>query len=490
MANSGGTDNYLVKYDLDGGLQWATRVDGTSSEITPVVSVDGLGNVLFGGIFSSTTTTIRNSNGTTFGTVTRVGGQDGLIVKYNSSGTAQWRARLTGTNNEYVEGIAGDTSGNVYILGSSFTNNSVGVAIRSSDDTIFTTLFGPAVTNLRTFVVKYDSSGIIQWVASLESTGGAKGYSICTDSSGSVYISGYNDAAVTIRNANGTTTHSLSGGSGSGGTEGFVIKFNTSGICQFAIRIGGTGSETAYSVAVDSSTNVYVTGYYGVATSLTIYNTSGGVWGTLTPSSGSDQNIFVLKYNSTGSPLWAGRIDGARTDWFSRVAVDTSGNVYVTGYYDSSPITIYNPSGGTVFTTLAYSGGSTTGLYDTFLVKYATNGTPQWATRIAGASDVEYDPDITVDGSGNVYLTASYGSTSFTIFNSGGTTFATVSKPTGGTAFVVKYNTSGTGQWYARMAGPTNLAYQLSNRIAYDPTGNIYVCGNYALALTLNSQGI
>lgn len=249
----------------------------------------------------------------------------------------------------------------------------------------------------------------------------------------------------------------------------FVCKYTDVGRINWAARIGGGGASSVSgdSVNVDSSGNVYVTGRYNNAAA-TIYNADDTTFGTLGILGGFD--TFVAKYNTVGAALWAARIGGSgSTDQGRGIITDSSGNVFITGQYNSNPVTVYNGDG-TTFGTLAKGTGLTSP--DAFIVKYNSNGTVLWATRLSGGSD-DIGRSVYTDSSGNLYVTGDYLSNPMTIFNSDGSTFGTL---TISGAFIVKYNTSGTASWAATVSGDSTT---LGNGIAVDTTGNVYVTGRY-----------
>src|SRR6266540_3922336 len=166
----------------------------------------------------------------------------------------------------------------------------------------------------------------------------------------------------------------------------------------------GNARDTAWAVAVDASGNVYVTG--------------------ASVGSGTGLDYATIKYNSSGIQQWVARYDGPgdTNDYANAIAVDGSGNVYVTGG----------------------SGGSRVGCGgacdDYATIKYDSSGTQQWVARYNGPGIFgDVGRAIAVDASGNVYVTGeSMGSGS-------GYDYATI-----------KYNSSGTQQWVDRYNGPGN----------------------------------
>ncbi len=436
-----------------GTVQWATRIAGTGSDEGNGISVDGSGNSYVTGSYSSNPLTIYNANGSTFGTLSNSGSSDGYIVKYNTSGTAQWATRIAGTGGDGASAISVDSAGNSHVTGSYSSNP---LTIYNADGSTFGTL-----TNSGNYIVKYNTSGTAQWAASFNG-GGGNGISV--DVSGNSYVAGnFTSNPLTIYNANGSTFGTLTN---SGLIDAFIVKYNTSGTAQWATRIAGTSDDYAYTISVDGSGNPYVTGDF-TSNPLTIYNANGSTFGTLSNSGSND--TYIVKYNTSGTAQWAARI-GATGGDIGFSAVNSAGNCYVTGYYSSNPLTIYNADTST-FGTLVNSGAE-----DVYIVKYNTSGTAQWATRIAGTGG-DYGNAISVDSAGNCYATGSFFSNPLTIYNADGSTFGTLTNSGSNDLYMVKYNTSGTAQWATRAAGTSG---DRGNATSSDGSGNSYVAGNFA----------
>ena len=346
--------------------------------------------------------------------------------------TVSWARSIGGTSSDTGQGIATDSNGNVYVIGyyrGSVIIGSTTLNSADSDDV---------------FVAKYDTSGTVQWAKSISGTSTDYGYDIATDSNGNVYVTGRYFDSVTI----GSTTLTSAGL-----YDAFVAKYDTSGTAQWALGIGGGNNDSGYSIATDSGGNVYVTGNY--FDSVTIGST------TLTSAGSTD--IFVAKYDTSGTAQWARSIGGTSSDTGEGIATDSNGNVYVTGMYFDS-VTIGS-------TTLTSTGSS-----DAFVAKYDTSGTVQWARSIGGTSS-DTGRSIATDSNGNVYVTGYYYG-SVTI---GSTTLNSLYSYD---AFVVKYDTSGTVQW-AKSIGGTNSDYGYG--IATDSSGNVYVIGKYSGSFTIGS---
>jgi hypothetical protein len=392
----------------------------------------------------------------------------------SASGTVQWGARIAGSANDQGQSISVDGSGNLYVTGYYASNP---LTLYNSDGSAFGTTLPNSGSN-DCFITKYSTSGAVQWGARIAGTGSDLGLGISVDGSGNLYVTGYYASnPLTLYNSSGSAFGTTLPNSGS--NDCFIAKYSTSGTVQWGARIAGTVADQASGISVDGSGNVYVTGYYA-SNPLRLYNSSGSAFGTTLPYSGGSNDCFIAKYSTSGTVQWGARIAGTGAELALAISVDGSGNLYVTGYYSSNPLTLYNSDGSAFGTTLPNSG--------CFIAKYSTSGTVQWGARIAGNGVVQ-GFNISVDGSGNLYVTGRYNSDPLTLYNSDGSVFATTF-PLSGTndGFIAKYSTSGTVQWCARIAG---TGADQGNGISVDGSGNLYVTGVYTSnPLTLyNSDG-
>jgi hypothetical protein len=222
------------------------------------------------------------------------------------------------------------------------------------------------------------------------------------------------------------------------------VKYNPNGTPLWARRMGGTGSDLANSVTTDSSGNVIVAGAYASAT-LNIFAANGIAISFTLNNSGSN-DAFVVKYDSSGTPLWARRLGGTTGDNANSVSTDSSGNIVVAGVYNSNPLNIFAANGSTVSLTLTNSGTS-----DAFVVKYDSSGTPLWARRMGGTGQDQAN-SISTDSSGNIVVTGYYSSSQLNIYAANGSTVSFFLSNDGNQdSFVVKYDSSGTPLWARRM---------------------------------------
>jgi hypothetical protein len=250
------------------------------------------------------------------------------------------------------------------------------------------------------FLAKYSSAGSVVWATRFVSTSADQGLGVATDSSGNVFVTGYYSGAVTLYNTGGGTGATLAA---AGVADAFLAKYSSAGSVLWATRIVSTAADQGLGVATDSSGNVFVCGYYSIPT-LTLYNTGGGTGASFASVASSGNNVFLAKYSSAGSVLWATRILSTGTDQGTGVATDSSGNVFVYGYY-SEALTLYN-SDTTTGASLAFAG-----VNDVFLAKYSPTG------FISGAASTVYSGGY--PASSNILVDGTYTPSSFSPFVNG-----------------------------------------------------------------------
>ncbi len=416
---------FIIKYNASGVCQWANFIDGYSDEYESGVATDRSGNVYI----AVNTTTSGFQIATASGTVTKplnmsLMGFGLVVLKYNSSGVCQWASFLDGVYQEAMEGnlvnnIAVDISGNVYITGYTDTT---GFQITTASGTVTK----PSNASQGAFVVKYNTSGVCQWASFLDGASADQGRDITVDVSGNIYISGSTSTSgFQITTASGTVTKPFAERS----YGAFVVKYNSSGVCQWASFVDGASEEQGFSVAVDVLGNVYMTGHTDTS-GLQIATASGTVVNPLSEDE-LDTGIFIVKYNASGVCQWAQFINSESDESAYDITTDISGNVYIIGYTDTSGFQIATASG-------TVTKPSNTQMYDNgaFLVKYNSSGVCQWAYFLDG-DESEKGHGIAVDTSGNVYITGYTSTSGLQITTASGTVTKPFQSTTGG--FVIKY---------------------------------------------------
>ncbi|MEO0078169.1 MAG: SBBP repeat-containing protein [candidate division WOR-3 bacterium] len=515
-----GRDYATIKYDANGNELWVARYNcgaGNRWDEGYDIAVDGAGCVYVTGSSDSTTN------------------RDFATVKYSPDGIQQWAARYTSPGNIVDNGyhIALDRQGNVYVLGSVGTGAAKDIAL-----------------------VKYNQSGQQQWAVIYNGLGnGSDGPSgLVVDAQGNAYVCGSTTRAtldcVTIkyRPTGDTlwtrfydgTAHGIDwamdidldgqgnvyvAGRAHGATSlsDFVtIKYNSAGVEQWIATYDGpeNGEDEARAVGVDAAGNVYTTG-----------------WSPQTDSTGN--SYVTVKYNSSGTQQWAAVYTGRQ--WWNEdrsfaLAVDSRGNVIVTGRSDNDCGTVkYEPGGARLWEAWYWGPGRdedqawamamdpgrnvyVAGLSigpgtgeDYAVVKYHWSGVQLWEARFDGpahGNDAAYD--VATDANRNIYVTGkvrgpdgddfgtvkfdSLGHECWSVINDrggsdeayyiavdgSGSVYVAGKTDNGGPEYdnycVICYDSAGEEQWAVEYNGPESDEDHLSG-LVLDDSGNAYVTG-------------
>ncbi len=371
-----GTNVYIAKYDPNGNVLWAKNAGGGYGE-SWVVATDANNNVYISGTFSNPSITF---DGVTLTHPTGGGSVDIFIVKYDSQGNLLWAKDVDYTGTAWLKGIAIDPQGNVLIAGS----------FGSSPITFGTTTLSCSA-NVHPFLAKFDPSGNVLWAKAPQSTTNWANWctGVATDLSGNCYITGnYRSNSTNPLTFGGVTLPNSLG-------DVFLVKYGSNGNVIWAkTAIGNTsysGGDYPYSVTTDINENIIVTGTLRSS----IIN-----FGSITISNSNTNNtpdIFVVKYDKFGNEVWAKKAGGLGDDEGHRITSDQSGNIFVTGYFESKPAT---------FGTFSITKNDT---YSPiiFIIKYDENGNEIWVKHVeetsAHSGNLPSD-GIAADYLGNIYV--------------------------------------------------------------------------------------
>jgi hypothetical protein len=327
---SGSYDAFMAKYNGEGTREWAKQVGGGSVNAGWGITTDSSGNVYFPGSIS----------GSVFGS--SAGGVDIFLVKYDDAGNTLWYQKdgTAQTDNNTCP-VALDSSGNIYFAGA--TNGSF------------------AATNAGTFdalLIKYDNAGNILWSRQKGTSGIDAIRTVIVNTSDNVYVCG-------------ETSGSLYGGTYRGDYDAFLAKYDGQGNLLWSQQIGTSGTDYGYSIASDSSDNVYICG----ATAGSLYGTNAG-----------SSDVFLAKYDGQGNLLWSQQIGTSGADYGYSVAADDSDNVHICGYTSGS---LY---------------GTNSGSSDIFLAEFNSSGTLLWSKQF-GTTAADVGRGMAVDSDGNIYCT-------------------------------------------------------------------------------------
>jgi hypothetical protein len=429
-------------------LAYSTFLGGTGDfggDVGNGIAVDGSGNTYVTGYTWSTNFPITVG---AFQTVHDGRNGDVFVAKLNSSGTALVYATfLGGTGNDCGNGIAVDGSGNAYVTGSS---GSVDFPVSIG---AFQTNFG-GVGDV--FVTKLNATGTaLVYSTFLAGNSWEDGNGIAVDGSGNTYVTGYTwstNFPVTV----GAFQTTLGGD-----CDAFVTKLNATGTALvYSTFLGGNVNDQGYGIVVDKSGNVYITGRTGSGD----FPLTDGAFQTA--FGGGTLNAFVTKLNAAGTALiYSTYLGGAKDDYGRGIAVDGSGNAYVTGWTSSVNFPVTAGAFRTVY------GGD---WEDAFVTKLNPTGTALVYSTYLGGSANDLGYGIAVDGSGYAYITGGTDSGNFPVTEGA---FQTDSGGDGD-AFAAKLNPTGTALVYSTRLGGWYYGNDCSNGIAVDESGNAYITGS------------
>ncbi|WP_323796380.1 SBBP repeat-containing protein [Nisaea sp.] len=422
-------------------VQFANGVGGTGGDQGRSITVDSGGNSYVTGRFQGTVDFDPRA-GTA--NLASAGNDDVFIAKYDSSGDLLWAKNVGGTSIDRGESIQVDSSGNSYVTGyfSGTADFDPGAGTANLTSAGFDAVF----------IAKYDSSGDLLWAKNVGGTSIDTGQSIAIDSSGNSYVTG--DFGGTADFDPGAGTANLTS---AGGQDVFIARYDASGDLLWAKNVGGTNADLGHSITVDSSGNSYVTGrFQGTA------DFDPGA-GTANLTSAGSEDVFIAKYDSSGDLAWAKNVGGTNTDRGHSIQVDSSGNSYVTGYFNGTAD--FDPGAGTANLTSA-------GSSDVFIAKYDNGGDLLWAKNVGGTLS-DYGRSIQVDSSGNSYVTGSFSGTAD--FDPGA---GTVNLTAAGLedVFIAKYGSNGDLVWAKSVGGASE---DVGESIKVDSSGNSYVTGYF-----------
>jgi hypothetical protein len=313
---------------------------------------------------------------------------------------------------------------------------------------------------LAAFVINLLNAQNLNWNWAMNT--GAVGSALATHTSGNVYVAGYYTSSTSIGST--TLTSNLSFDS-----DLYIAKISSGGSVAWAQSVGSTnmvGDRYVHGIAVDNSGNAFIAGVFS----------ANMIFGTTTLTGTGTQNMFVAKYDNNGNFQWARRVNGICQS--RDVAVDSQGNVVVTGYFT-----------GTV-TAETHTLTATTGIgqpADIFVMKYDASGNYLWGQR-AGNSGSDMAFEVETDATDNIYIGG--------YITSGAATFGTLTVNTGSTissqrAFYAKYNSNGDAICVKSLGSlGSTYAPMECYKLAFTGTNDIVLLGSFSGTFAIASSSL
>lgn len=311
------TDIFLTKYDSSYVKQWVIQSGTSSNEYVTDVIVDPNGYVY---VYGSTDGTFTGER--------RVGNKDLFLSKFHPNGERFWTKQFGSTHHDYATKLQSDSLGNIYLTGytqGSMPNNS----------------FKGGSYDL--FLIKFLSTGTIDWYRHEGNSANEQGYGIVIDSNDNIYISGYSSGAI-------------DGNKNLGSNDAILIKYNSQGEKLWGKQYGTTSSDVVEDLVIDYQENLYIVG-----------RTSGTL--DSKKSVGSD-DVFIIKYSKDGTKLNSILYGSTGSEVPKKATIDSIGNIYISGY-----------------TSGAFSGFDRLGSNDMFLSKYDGEKSIVWTKQFGTSSN-------------------------------------------------------------------------------------------------------
>ncbi|MDD1447496.1 FG-GAP-like repeat-containing protein, partial [Dolichospermum sp. ST_sed8] len=297
LISLGGYDVFIAKFDSQGNQVWAKQIGGADDDSITSTTTDSLGNIYASGSFNGTTNIYGQQ-------LISNGGNDIFIAKFDSQGNRVWSKQIGGSGLDYVNSLTTDSLGNVYVSG--YFNGTIN---------IYGEQLISGYGSSEAFIAKFDSQGNRVWAKQIGSSDFSSINSVTTDSLGNIYVSGSFDQTAYIDGQQLT--------SGPYGSDGFIAKFDSQGNRVWIKQIGSYYSDSVDSITTDSLGNVYASGDFNGTINIDGQELTGY----------SVSNVFIAKLDNQGNRVWAKQIGGSIFDSVNSLTTDSLGNIYVSGYF-------------------------------------------------------------------------------------------------------------------------------------------------------------
>lgn len=381
FAPTNAADGFFSKYDAQGHFIWARRLSGPDIVYPHSIAVDAAGAVYVAGSFQGTID-LDPSSGADLHTAT--GSYDGFLAKYDANGNLLWGHQLGSYSYDWINQVAVDPAGQVYVTG------------------YFTGLVdfdpGPGTTNVQghgmadIFLAKYAPDGTLGWAIGMGGAHNEEGRSLAFDAAANIHLCGYFGDGADFDPGPGTLILNTQN------KDTFLAVYDSTGALIRANDLGGgtiAGSNCeAMDVAVDATGSAAITGiFWGW-----IDMDPGPGTTAMTPIGTGD--IFVARYDPTGALLWARQYGGTEEGIGNSVALDSSGNVYTTGYFRAT--VDFDPGAGVAPL------NATVGR-DIFVASLNAAGDHRWAFKVGGTGIEEVGYALATTNDNTLLLAGSFG---------------------------------------------------------------------------------
>ena len=384
-------EEQIVDDDNEATSYWIKQWGTGEGDSVHSLAIDSSGNMFVTGY------TVGSFEG-----YTNVGKGDAFLTKWNSDGIKAWTKQWGSPLNDYGQSVAVDREGNVFVTGNTADSLDGHTSAGAKD----------------AFLIKWNSDGKKAWTKQWGSPLHDYGESVVIDRDGNIFVIG-------------NTYGNLDGNTNVGTMDIFLTKWNSDGTKAWTKQWSSPSDDPVRSVAIGSYGNIFVTG-----------DTFGDLDGN---TNAGANDIFLIKCNTAGTKVWTKLWGTSEYDYGRSVAVDSSGNIFVTG-------STYGDLDGNV----------NAGTHDIFLTKWNADGTKAW-TKLWGTPACDSAGSVAIDSSGNVFVAGATNSDLDGQKNAGSYD-----------VFLTKWNADGTKAWTKLWGTPGN---DLGSSVATDRSGNVFIVG-------------
>lgn len=331
VSSAGSDDAFITKLGPGGNVLWSKQYGDAQSQAIFGATVDTTGSTYVTGRF-------QGSLDLGGGALSSMGGDDIFVAKIDDTGNNVWRKSFGDAQNQFGVGVAADTNGNAYITGTLQGSVNFGGSKLTSN--------GLADV----FLVKLGPGGAHGWSKSFGDALGQYVAAIAVDGSGNVVIVGYFAGTINF----GAPTSTLTS---AGGFDVFLAKFDSSGTPKWSQRFGDAKEQLASGIALDTAGNIVIVG--------SLSGTTDFGMGTLTSTGKED--VFVAKFDPSGTAVWTANFGGTNKDQFAGgVTVDSAGSISIATFFNDN---------------IDFGGGKLTsaGANDVAVAKFDPTGVPLWS---------------------------------------------------------------------------------------------------------------
>ena len=365
-----------------------------------------------------------------------------------------WGISWGSNENDTIEGIASDSYGNVYVVGSFYNT----IDLNPYDDNNSTTSADvddhASKGDLDGFLSKFDKYGNYLWGTTWGSTQADRARGVVVDSDNNVYVAG--DFQLTVDfDPSSTVSHNLS--SINDDQDCYLLKLDSSGNFKWVRSWGGNQADWVYNCEIDSKNNILIVGKFRKTCD---FDPGMGIssW-----TSNGEGDCYVLKLNSNGEFVWSVAWGGDSPDHATCVAVDSQDNVIVGGFYQQTVNFSYYT--GTVNHT-------SKGSLDCYVMKILVNGTFSWVNTW-GSTESDRTNGVACDSQGNVYAVGQFENTCDFDPSSGTNQYASAG---GNDGFISKFDGSGNYEYTYFVSSDSG---DIAAHVCCDYLDNVYITGSF-----------